>query len=344
MHLAAKSRQAFTLVELLVVIAIIGILIALLLPAVQAARESARQSQCRNNLRQIGLAMHSYQNAMGSFPPGFCVNPKNTADTGGRWSAQARILPYIEQSGMQGLIDFNKSYDSVVVNGQSVKWLRVPTYLCPDETNDTLRINTDGSPAHWPLSYGFNYGVWLAFDPAGGINKECAISTNSRTKPSDFSDGMSNTLCAAEVKAYTPYVRNSQTATATIPQKPEDILPLIGSGQIKMGPDLMSNTGHTEWCDGRTHQTGFTATFTPNTRVPYTYNGQIYDIDFNNQQEGTSTTVKTYAAVTARSYHPGLVNAVLMDGSVRAFSDTITLTVWRALATRSGGEAPELPE
>ena len=92
-------RTAFTLVELLVVIAIIGILLALLLPAVQSAREAARRMQCANNLKQVALAMHGYQLSYGVYPPSFAIARNETSSTspGGNWSAQARILPYLEQ-------------------------------------------------------------------------------------------------------------------------------------------------------------------------------------------------------------------------------------------------------
>lgn len=339
-----RTANAFTLVELLVVIAIIGVLIALLLPAVQAARESARQMQCRNQLKQIALAMHNYQTTVGSYPPSFCVNPRNTADKGGMWSAQARLLPFLEQNAMFARIDFSFDYDAAVSAGEPVRLIRPAPYLCPDEINDLQRVDTStGNAIHYPLNYAFNIGVWFVFDPSGMPNTDGAIFPNSKTRPADFRDGLSNTLMASEVKAYTPYVRNSGKGSSAIPSTPADVLALTSGGQNKLGPDLQQNTGHTEWVDGRAHQGGFTAVFTPNTRVPLAVNGQTYDIDYNSQQEGKSATVRTYAAVTARSYHPNLVNAAMMDGSVRSYADSIELSVWRALATRSGGEPVSTP-
>src|SRR5262245_23131329 len=101
-------RPAFTLVELLVVMAIIGVLIALLLPAVQAARESARRSQCKNNLKQIGLALHNYESARRSFPPGFVSKSdvENGPGTGPGWGWASHILPYLEESSVH--IDFTR--------------------------------------------------------------------------------------------------------------------------------------------------------------------------------------------------------------------------------------------
>jgi hypothetical protein len=99
-------------------------------------------------------------------------------------------------------------------------------------------------------------------------------------------------------------------------------------------------TGHTEWANGHCHHSGFTTTLTPNTAVPYVYNGVTYkNCDYNSQQEGGSSTLPSYAALTSRSFHPGVVNVVLMDGSVRTVSETVELAIWRALGTRAGNEA-----
>jgi prepilin-type processing-associated H-X9-DG protein len=124
-------------------------------------------------------------------------------------------------------------------------------------------------------------------------------------------------------------LRNTNDPGATVPTTPADIAEL--SGQLK-------STGHTVWPDGRVHHSGVTTVFTPNTRVSYLSDGTEYDIDFNSQQEGKSATRITYAAVTSRSHHSGMVNVLLMDGSVRSIADGIDVTTWRALGTRRGGE------
>src|SRR5687768_10209175 len=131
------SRRAFTLIELLVVIAIIAILIALLLPAVQQVRESARRTQCKNNLKQIGLALHNYLDVYSVLPPSYCVVPGVTTTVGGQWSAFARILPYLDQANLQNLIDWKVAYSTQL----NVATQRVPLYLCPSEVNDMMRVN-----------------------------------------------------------------------------------------------------------------------------------------------------------------------------------------------------------
>lgn len=322
----APRRTAFTLVELLVVIAIIGILIALLLPAVQAAREAARRMSCTNNLKQINLALHNYHDTQRCFPPSFGT---------GAWSTHARILPYLEQGNLYGQIDFSQPYGSAVMgDGSKLAAVRVDAYLCPSEPNDRVR-KKNGVNVHHPHTYGFNLGVWFVYNPSTETGGKGAFYPYHSLASRDFIDGMSNTLCAAEVKAYTPYYRNLADPSPTMPDDPSDVCSLGG-------PEFKTNSGHTEWVDGRGHQVGFTSVFTPNTKVLCTESGTEYDVDWTNQQEGKSPTVPTYAAVTARSFHPDVVNVALMDGSVRSISDSVELEVWRALSTRNGGEVAKL--
>ncbi|MBN1591379.1 MAG: DUF1559 domain-containing protein [Pirellulales bacterium] len=328
-----RNGSGFTLVELLVVIAIIGILIALLLPAVQAAREAARRMSCQNNLKQLGLAVHAYATGNSVFPPSFCITP-DTVLTGnnGSWSIHGRILPYLDQRGAYDRVRLNVAWDAQL--GTGVPMLRIPAFLCPSELNDTARMK-NGDPYIYPQTYGFNFGTWLVYDPVDRRESDGAFFVNSCLRAADYPDGLSNTLCAAEVKAFTSYFRNTSDPGPAIPSQPSDIAGLAGGAEFKLGPATNDNTGHTEWCDGRVHHSGFTTVFTPNTFVPYTHSdGLTYDVDFNSRQEGKSTTQPSYAAVTARSYHPGIVNVAMMDGSVRPVEESIELPVWRALGTR----------
>ena len=323
----SRSQTGFTLVEVLVSIGIIGVLVALLLPAVQASREAARNMACRNNLKQIGLALHNYQTTHSRFPPTFCTTPvENATGTGASWSIHGRLLPYLEQRGAYGQVNLDVDWHRQVETG--VTFMQVPVFLCPSEPNTQYRVK-DGKPYVSPHTYGFNFGTWLVYDPATGAVGDGAFLVNRGTRAAEFLDGLSSTLAVAEVKAYQPYVRNTSDPGSTAPTAPADLAGL--SGQLK-------ETGHTVWPDGRVHHSGVTTVFTPNTTVSYLSEGTEYDIDFTSQQEGKSASQITYAAVTSRSYHPGMVNVLLMDGSVRSVADGVDVTTWRALGTRRGGE------
>ena len=336
--LRSAARPAFTLVEVLVVIAIIGVLIALLLPAIQAARESARLVQCRNNLKQVGLATQSYLGQSGVLPPSFIITPgTKLATNNGSWSVHARLLPFMEGGNAYDKVNLSLAWDSQKASG--VPTLRIPNYLCPSESNDTVRLDAAGQPFIHPQNYGFNFGTWLVYEPVTNQGGDGAFFVNSRLNSSSFSDGFSNTLCAAEVKAFTPYIRNTSDPGPNPPLSPASASGSASGGQYKLGPNLHDNTGHTEWCDGRVHHSGFTTTFAPNTKVTYIHSdGDTYDVDYNSRQEGSSTTQPTYAAVTSRSFHPAGVNVLFMDGSSRLMTQDVSPTVWRALGTRYGGE------
>src|SRR5829696_7474861 len=129
-----KRRRGFTLIELLVVIAIIGVLIALLLPAVQAAREAARRSQCANNLKQIGLAIHAYADSYNVFPAG--RSSLAQAVVGGEnWSVHAFLLPWLEQAQTFDALNFHLRPDQSVENDTAQR-LWINAYLCPSDFHD----------------------------------------------------------------------------------------------------------------------------------------------------------------------------------------------------------------
>ena len=332
----SAKRFGFTLVELLVVIAIIGILIGMLLPAVQQVREAARRIACGNNLRQMGIATLNYESAHKAFPASWkAAGDLATGDITG-WSVQAQILPFLEQANLFNEIDFNISYNDnppIIVNGLSIplRAARVATYLCPSEINDRQRLDDAGNPHHYPLNYAANSGTWFVFDPSNLLTGDGAIVTNRELGIGAITDGTSNTLLYGEVKAYTPYFRNAAIeGEIPIPNDPNAV--------VSMGGDFKSSSGHTEWVDGRAHQTTFTATFTPNTVLRYVDGADVFDVDWTNQQEGRSLTARTYAAVTSRSFHPGGVNTCRADGSVAFHSESVDGFAWRALASRDGGE------
>lgn len=326
-------RRGFTLIELLVVIAIIAVLVALLLPAVQQAREAARRSQCKNNLKQLGLAVHNYVDAYRAVPPGACID-LNTSVTGnnGSWGVHGRLLPYLEQASLYNAIDLSTAWDYQ----QAISGLRVAVYGCPsDPESEVIRDPGAGRAKLYPTTYGFNYGTWFVYrptSPTSGGNG--VIFPNSRLGMGAFLDGTSQTLLSAEVKAWQPYRRNGGPSSTTIPANVTEAATAALTGTE------FKDTGHTEWPDGRVHHSGFTVTLVPNSKVMTTNAGKSHVTDYNSWQEGKNgnSGQPTYAIVTSRSHHTGIVNVGLLDGSVRSISENIDLSVWRALGTRAGGE------
>ncbi|MGL4594233.1 MAG: DUF1559 domain-containing protein [Thermoguttaceae bacterium] len=352
-----NQTLAFTLVELLVVIAIIGIMVGLLLPAVQAARETARRIQCTNHLKQIALAIHNYENVYRTFPPSVTISGVTGQFTNSseNFSTLGRIMPYIEQGSR---VDGN----AAIAESKSI---RHPSLTCPSEVNNTARTTSSG---WYPINYGFNAGMWRIWTPQMRRSfSDGVIYPNSFT--SVVPDGFSNTLLAAEVKMFTPYLRGvgpssgspSPAAPGVVPigeidppdvQTAAGLATLIGYCETitggKLGPQFQQCTGHTEWDNGHVHHGGFTTTCPPNFKLRFRSSadnggGLEYDGDFTNMQEGTDPTTETFAAITSRSFHRGGVNAAMCDGSVRFVSDTVSLSIWRANGTRDGDETAPFP-
>jgi len=342
-----RARQAaFTLIELLVAIAVIAVLIALLLPAIQRAREAARRSQCRNNLKQLGLALGNYAETFGCFPMSTVVSTSGGSGAPHGWSVHAQLLPLLDQSGGYNAINFSFNYEhpaNTTVTAQNIE-----LFLCPSDPNAQPTQHSFG----WAgvTNYGWNMGDWYVWggmspNPAGVSYNERPrgpFFVNSSTRERDFIDGLSNTMVAAEVKARQRYFRDcaglhARFTPSAIPVPADDpysVAPEYSNGAGCSGG--LAGSGHTEWMDGHVHQTGFTTAWTPNRFTENKSTGSSFDIDITGIRERNLG--PTFSAVTARSYHDGGVNVLMGDGSVRLTSTNVDATIWRAAGTVAGGE------
>jgi prepilin-type N-terminal cleavage/methylation domain-containing protein/prepilin-type processing-associated H-X9-DG protein len=331
-------RRAFTLIELLVVIAIIALLIGLLLPAVQAAREAGRRAQCVNNLKQLGLAFVNYETSLGGLPPSAIVsrNPDGSLWTAD-WGPFARILNYIEQAARYNAFNLSVSYgdqSNLTVTAQVID-----LYLCPSEPRRDPFLDVDFGLTGG-VNYGFSLGDWYVWSgPGGGPPTRSAFGVNLSRTWSAFTDGASQTLMMAEVKNYQPYIRDcGSLSKINDPNKfpPPDAAPqAVAPEYLAAGCSFFTN-GHSQWPEVTVHHIGFTTAWPPNKQTPGGPGGAYPDVDLNSQRERIGG--PTYSATTSRSYHPGGVNALLGDGSVRFVKQSVNGQVWRALGTVAGGE------
>lgn len=208
-----KIKRGFTLIELLVVIAIIAILIALLLPAVQQARESARRSTCKNNLKQIGLALHNYHETHKIFPYG--IDHRNGGCSGGpgltyRFGWGTLILPFVDQANVYNKYNFSKNYNDSPNKAIDVVGFKVPSYQCPSDPQSDDRVNMTGAINNGGPGNKDDLGKTNYSGVSDSVDWTCSDNTwpssvgngmfynRSRTKISDILDGASNTLMIGE--------------------------------------------------------------------------------------------------------------------------------------------------
>jgi prepilin-type N-terminal cleavage/methylation domain-containing protein len=315
-----RIRRGFTLIELLVVIAIIAILIALLLPAVQQAREAARRTQCKNNLKQIGLALHNYHDTFGTLPSGSVaeLNAAGTQDFGFGWTWHATILPYIDQAplynAIQGPKDNGLGTDRGDQNDAKQK-LGGQTILsvlwCPSQQDVRNGSQKNG---YAPSNYNGNMGRWIGdgndncYNPAastplatptdirksarGCMNGDGIFYINSSIQFRDVTDGLSNTIFVSEV--------------------------------VDTGGDALPD--HDAGCDRRYVFSTGAESNPPTEMSEYLIAAETNDpINSGNEE-------------AAGSWHVGGAQFALGDGAVRFLSENMSMTTYRALSTRNGGE------
>ncbi|WP_336520299.1 DUF1559 domain-containing protein [Planctellipticum variicoloris] len=327
MKSGTRWSRGFTLIELLVVIAIIAILIALLLPAVQQAREAARRTECRNKLKQLGLAMHNYHDAFNQFPPGV-INALGEDPNGrnggggagmcGNW--MVLMLPYMDQAANYA------GYTKIMQERpEAVDWFGNGTYTGQGINIGRDRLPLTNCPTHPDmgelLSNGTNMehlsrGNYVACFGKGGYGRTYTNSPatggvfgiNSKFSTRDITDGTSNTLAISELKFRQP----SGTGPSTADTRGTWSYGVMGASifSTKTGPNSATP-------DGVWGCRSF-----PSEGMPCVQVGSPY----------------TEMSSAARSYHTGGVQGCMTDGSVRFFSENIDLTLWQGLGTRGGGE------
>lgn len=354
------NRHAFTLIELLVVIAIIGILVALLLPALNAVKQAAMRTQCQSNMRQMGMAMLSYAETIGCLPPAMVLVPDKLNTNQGKpiataWSAQTRILPFLDSKNQYDMINFDVSYEKkddsgFRVNGQATS-INIGIIQCPSDINGDR--NRTGS-ASIGVSYAVNRGGWYIFgglspadnpfDPNYKVipNPTSPFYVNSSVRLADITDGSSKTMLVSEVKIYTSAMKKCTdlvyspiNLNVAVPD-PNALPSSIPQYQGCAG-GVIGTSSHTEWMDGQAFETGFTTAWTPNTQTGGKDSTGIYpDIDLVGVTEKSNG--PTFGAITARSYHSGGVNVFFADGSVQFISNGINGNTWRALGTIAENE------
>ena len=339
-----RPRQlGFTLIELLVVIAIIAVLVAILLPAVQQAREAARNAQCKNNLKQVGIALHSYHETYGCFSLGMSGTDNGTANNGARLSATVGLLPYLDQGAL-----FNQLQSDPTTNQGDVPWAskpwwdkNLPGLQCP--SNPVVRRDRGKT------SYVYNKGDRV-IETEDWENERHRGAVGGRTplQMRDFIDGTSNTLMMSEVRYSVSYggddlevygqVRINTAGVATNPFACRATVDPSNPGRFLTGNG--DNIRGMRWADGRPAFSGFQAILPPNSP--------------SCSQDGSNEN-QNNAVYSASSSHTGGVNSLMVDGSVQFISENIDCGnqsavppgrvttpspygVWGALGTRNCGD------
>jgi prepilin-type N-terminal cleavage/methylation domain-containing protein len=334
-----KRIRGFTLIELLVVIAIIAILIALLLPAVQQAREAARRTQCKNNLKQFGVALHNYHDVYGTFPParvrttGPGIQSWNTSNIA--WGA--RILAQIDQAPLFQRINWNQVKGNSTASGhnanpdgamrQKLAAFRCPSdtesgagkqFKLPDGSGVVQGAAPNGNYGHG--NYAANLGNYARVerqDHNSRINRfDGIMSEQSSIRMRDITDGTSNTLLIGETVIGFPHRQSNASQSG-----PGTAMGRVFTCPTNGGASTSSfrQTGNSWFYGERPNSIVFTTHVGPNSK--------LYDCGNNTDR----------AMFASRSMHTGGVQVTLADGSVRFASENIDLLTWKYLGGRNDG-------
>jgi type II secretory pathway pseudopilin PulG len=294
-----SQRAGFTLFQLLVLLAILAILLALLLPAVAKVREAAARTQSQNNLKQIGIACHNYHDVNGTMPPGVDANG---------FSASTYLLPFIEQNNVFQIIDLKKSIDDKA--NAPARATQIKVFLSPQDVVGSVTQDFGAT------NYLFNAGSKPDLADNDGV-----FFKSSKVHFADIVDGTSNTLMAGETLKGDAMVKAIDMRRQHVLLKKDALKGIkedTGVDDWKNDKNIAANRC-ASWMDGHFLQGTFSGTRSINDSRP----------DVSCGGAGGLSGLRTATSTT---------NVSICDGSVRAVSTSIKLTVWKALATRIGGE------
>ena len=336
-----NRRSGFTLIELLVVIAIIAILIGLLVPAVQKVREAAARTQCNNNLKQIGLALHNYHDANKALPFGKGP-PYAGAPIYARWSVHSKILPYLEPDNLYKSLDFNFPPNTPGMAGPVINFMpaftnpggqnamsstQVPLFLCP---SDPASIVTWMGQTNYVGSQGTMYmcdgseAAMSTVDP-NDVVRAGVLYYQSKVRLTDIIDGTSNTALFSE------HLRGGGSPNpraAMFIMQTQTSIDATFAECNKLDPQTATPLSYWQgasWSMGELCCTLYNHVSTPNTNT-------CGGIGFAGGMQNMAM------SVPPSSGHSGGVNVLLGDGSVRFVANSVALTTWRSLGTRQLGE------